>query len=155
MIDNLITFIASYLLWIMFAGALVLWIIDGRKRKEQALHAVFSSIIVWVTSEMIKALFPTSRPFLLNGNGIKTATLHFDSSFPSAHTAVAFALAATIYLHDKKSGRLFVGAAVLVGLGRVLANVHFPTDVLFGAALGWAVSVLLVRLHLFNLVKTK
>lgn len=151
----MITFIASYLLWIMFAAAVALFIIDGRKKKELALHATFSSILSWVVSEMTKALFPTTRPFLLNGEGIKTLTLHFDPSFPSVHTAVVFALATSIYLHDKKIGKYFLIAAFLVAVGRVVANVHYPIDVVFGGILGVVISKLLVRLHVFKLVAKK
>jgi len=151
----MITFIASYLLWIMFAAAAALWIIDGRKKKELSLHALFSSILSWVISEMTKTLFPRSRPFLINGEGIKTLTLHFDPSFPSVHSAVAFALAMSIYLHDKKTGRYFLFAAFLVALGRIMANVHYPVDVVFGSLLGVVVSRLLISLHLFKLVGKK
>ena len=40
-----ITFAASFLIWLMFAGLLVLWIIDGKIKKEEALHALFASLI--------------------------------------------------------------------------------------------------------------
>ena len=155
MTSLLIIFTASFLLWIMFGGVFVLWLFDGKFKKEAALHAIFASILVWVISEMIKQLIPTTRPFLINGDTIRTLTLHLDSSFPSTHTAVAFALASTIYLHDMKKGSLYFILATLVGLGRVFANVHFPLDIFFGAILGIITSYTIGKLHLFGLVKAR
>ena len=102
----IITFAASFLIWLMFAGLVVLWIIDGRMKKEQALHALFASIIAWVLTQMIKGLLPTMRPFQLNGTMPMTLTIPFDGSFPSGHTATAFALAVSVWLHNKKTLRI-------------------------------------------------
>lgn len=149
----LITFMASFLLWIMFAGLILWWLIDGRIKKEQALHALFSALIVWLLVELIKNFIPTLRPYMINGEGIKTITLPVDSSFPSAHTAVAFALAVSIFLHNKKTGLVFIVAALMVAAGRILANVHYPQDILIGGLLGILVSLVVDRKHFFRLVR--
>ncbi len=76
-------------------------------------------------------------------------------SFPSSHTAAAFA-AATSYLvvatreqlpHRGRNAALLFAGAATVGMLRVTAGQHFPTDVLGGAALGAAVGWLIPRLH--------
>lgn len=139
-----IRFIASYLIWFMFLGVFVMFLKEKRLRRK-IIYVLFTAILVWVTSEMIKALIPATRPFLLNGRGIKTMTLHFDHSFPSSHTAVAFALATAIYFFDKKLGKIYIILAFLVGLGRYLANVHFMVDIVVGALLGIGINLLLKK----------
>lgn len=149
----LVVLMASFLIWVLFAGLFFLWAIDGRVKKEQALHALFSSVLAWVLAQMIKEFFPSLRPFELNGGPPLTLTVPFDAAFPSGHSATAFGMAASIWLHDKKLGILFVLGAVLVGAGRVLGNVHFVIDIIGGAVVGISVAYLVERLHLFKLVR--
>lgn len=57
-------------------------------------------------------------------------------SFPSGHTAAAFALAVAMYAVLPAWGPLFVVTALLVGWGRMYLGVHYPIDVLAGACIG-------------------
>ena len=149
----IVTFKASFLIWFMFAGLLFLWFIDGRVKKEQALHAFFASLIAWALTLMIKTLIPTMRPFQIEDSLPMTMTIPLDPSFPSTHTAVAFALAVSVWLHNKKVGIFFIIAAFLVGWGRIASNVHYFGDVLAGAAIGIAIAYIVEKLHLFKLVR--
>lgn len=149
--DTIITFLASFLIWFMYAGLLVLWVIDGKIKREQVAHALLATTVAWLIAEGVKLLIPTMRPFSINGSAIYTFTLPTDGAFPSAHTATAFALAVTIWLHDRKVGWLYLGAALLVGWARVLANVHWPQDILGGIILGIIVAFVVEKVHLFHL----
>jgi membrane-associated phospholipid phosphatase len=67
------------------------------------------------------------------------------TSFPSGHTTTSFALAVFLAWclssrgQDYRSlGTGIIAWALLVGLARIYVGVHFPTDVLAGAALGTA-----------------
>ena len=148
----LVAFMASFLIWIMFAGLLVLWLIDGRIKKEQALHAFLSALIAWVIAEMLKNLIPSVRPFKIYGNTPLTFTIPTDNSFPSSHAAATFAMAASIWLHDRRLGMVFVIGAILTCAGRVLASVHYIFDVLTGAVVGIVSAVFVAKLHLGNLI---
>ncbi|MEO5909058.1 MAG: phosphatase PAP2 family protein [Ginsengibacter sp.] len=70
-----------------------------------------------------------------DANGKKTY-----SAFPSGHTTVAFA-AATVYASEYKDQPLIpiiaYSAASLIGISRITENMHWTTDVLVGAALGF------------------
>src|SRR3972149_4469485 len=103
----LITFLASILIWIIFAGLLVLWLVDGKIKKEQAIHAFLAAAFAWTIAELIKTLIPSIRPFKLNGFTPLTLTVPSDGAFPSSHTAAAFAAAITVFLHNKKLGLIF------------------------------------------------
>ena len=149
----LVTFLASYLIWFMFAGIFMLWAIDGRIKKEQAIHAFFATVLVYVICEMFKNFFPTLRPFQTNGFPPLTLTIPKDGGFPSVHAAVSAAIAVSVWLHNKKIGLGFIVMAILVSLGRILSNVHGIWDVTFGIFLGFMTSFILEKLHFTKLVK--
>jgi len=78
-------------------------------------------------------------------------------SFPSGHTANAFAAALAVFhgVHARHPDSslpwvvLGVGLALstTVGIGRVLGGEHFPSDVVAGAAIGASVGWLVPELH--------
>jgi len=151
-----VTFLASFLIWILFAGVLALWVIDGRIKKEQALHALLAAMLAWTIAQMFKTFFPTLRPYEVDGGSFLTFTrLHSPGSFPSTHAAVAFALAFSVWLHDKKIGLLFLLAAFAVGLGRVLSNVHYPLDIIAGGLMGVLVAIAVDKIHLYGLLSKR
>jgi undecaprenyl-diphosphatase len=63
-------------------------------------------------------------------------------SFPSGHATTAFALATLLALWYPRWAIGFLGLAVGVGFTRVLLGVHFPSDVLAGAALGMGAALI-------------
>jgi membrane-associated phospholipid phosphatase len=65
-------------------------------------------------------------------------------SFPSAHTASAFGFAALMSWACPTGRPAFLLLAALCGLHRICTQAHFPSDVCFGAALGWFVGSLFV-----------
>ncbi|HET9019564.1 MAG TPA: phosphatase PAP2 family protein [Acetobacteraceae bacterium] len=75
-------------------------------------------------------------------DGVDPTQLNHWSSFPSDHAAVQFGLAAAIGLALPRAGWAALAWVVLLNANRVYLGVHFPTDVVGGAALG----VLMVQL---------
>ena len=57
-------------------------------------------------------------------------------SFPSAHATTSFAAAAAYSRALPLASPLFYGAATMFALSRPYLGVHYPSDVLAGAALG-------------------
>jgi undecaprenyl-diphosphatase len=153
--DIVIEFFATFLIWILYAGLVVLWFIDGKIKKEEVIHALMAGLIAWLITLVIKNAFPTLRPFAINGREVDVLFRPNDSAFPSAHTALAFSLAVTIFLHDKVVGWIFLLAALFIGVARVFANVHYPIDILGGALIGTIIAVLVEKLHLFRLLQKR
>lgn len=72
-----------------------------------------------------------------------------DSSFISGHSILAWSSAAVIaaeYPSPWKQAGVYTGAAA-TAITRVLAEKHFPTDVLLGSAAGWMIGHYVVRAH--------
>ncbi len=153
--DILIEFAASFLIYFLFAGVIVLWFVDGKIKKEQVIHAIFAYFVAWLITALIKYLFPTLRPFVVNGGETDVFIRPLDSAFPSGHTAQAFALSVTIFMHDRRVGWWFLASAILIGVARVLANVHYPIDIVGGAFIGTLVAVVVERVHLFSFLKKR
>jgi undecaprenyl-diphosphatase len=59
-----------------------------------------------------------------------------DPSFPSGHTAIAFAAATVLSYYRPKWAPAFFLLAVAIGFSRIYVGVHYPLDVLGGAVLG-------------------
>ena len=63
-------------------------------------------------------------------------------AFPSGHATFFAALAISIFFLNKKVGYIFIFFALLIGLARIMAGVHFPIDILGGFILGSLVAYL-------------
>jgi membrane-associated phospholipid phosphatase len=99
------------------------------------------------------------RPFLYGDKAPIEDRNSVDASmsFISSHTAISFAVSTSTWmtfrrLHPDSSAHwavLAIGdaAAAVVGLARMLAGRHFPTDVLSGAIVGTSVGVLVPAMH--------
>ncbi|MDY6770544.1 MAG: phosphatase PAP2 family protein [Candidatus Nanohaloarchaea archaeon] len=66
-------------------------------------------------------------------------------AFPSGHAALAFAAAAV--LGDRFPGQRawFLGLATLVAVSRLVLGVHYPTDVVAGAGIGYGIGWIVVE----------
>lgn len=87
----------------------------------------------------LKPLVGRMRPYDLMGFEILVERLS-DASFPSGHTSASFAAAAALYHINQRWGIAAILFATLMGFSRLYLGVHFPTDVLAGAVLGWFVA---------------
>ncbi|MGE4337706.1 MAG: phosphatase PAP2 family protein [Pigmentiphaga sp.] len=62
-------------------------------------------------------------------------------SLPSGHTAAAFLVATLVMLHVGWPGALLLPWAMAVGASRVILGVHYPGDIVAGAAVGSLVAL--------------
>ena len=105
-----------------------------------ALQMAITALAGLALYRYLKLRLVRERPHVLHA-GIRAAAPALDRySFPSGHTlhAVAFTLLATE--HFPELGRVLVPFAVLVALSRVILGLHYPSDVLAGAAIGYALA---------------
>lgn len=96
------------------------------------LAAVFSRYII---TEIIRFFYYRPRPYL-TFEDIRSLIDKNSGSFPSGHMAFIFAFAVALYVKDKKWGTILFAAGAVSGVGRIMAGVHFPTDILGGILIG-------------------
>lgn len=65
-------------------------------------------------------------------------------SFPSGHSATSFAAATMLSAAAPRFRVAFYALACLIAFSRLYNGVHYPTDVVAGALLGWAIALLLL-----------
>jgi undecaprenyl-diphosphatase len=132
------------LLWVVTAIAI------GLRRGSGIVGALALAIAVAITafaadsaSFGVKDLVARARPFEAHPQIHPLYVVH-SSSFPAGHAATAFAGATVLaYVVPRAAPLLFLVAA-LIGFSRVYVGVHYPTDVLGGAAIGVAVGAVVV-----------
>ncbi len=101
-------------------------------------------ILVYLVTILIKYFYQTPRPFALleiPPAFVVSSDPYGLASFPSSHTAIFAALAVVVYFSDQKIGKWFFVGALVVGIARIGAGVHWPIDIvggfLIGAGLGF------------------
>lgn len=109
------------------------------KKKKEILLVFFSSFLAYFSSEILKYLFHTVRPFLVLPN-VQALITESSNAFPSGHSAFFSALAFSIFFLHKKAGYIFMSFAFLIGIARIIVGVHFPVDILGGLLLGAVVA---------------
>lgn len=114
---------------------------------EVAWHVIFSVSAAVVFSVVLKELFLVPRPYLTEG-GYPQAGLAYLSSLPSVHAVVSFCLATTVTLHRRPLGVFLFTVAALLSIGRVIANVHYPGDVIVGMLIGVLTGIIFNQIHI-------
>ena len=132
------------LVWVVRFGFLIYplygivsWFVTSRKdrvRNRAALvEALFSVLAASAVSLLIRRIWHRPRPFTQG----KTARItHGDNaSFPSNHTLNAVAAAFSLILSRQSGGKRLLGWALLQGISRVFAGVHYTSDIIGSAVL--------------------
>ena len=98
------------------------------EKREYETNTLYGLIVTGATNIFLKTLINRSRP-----DGHYT---RYNSSFPSAHSTIAFYTATMLFYDNKLYGSIGYIWATSVGISRIYFNRHWPTDVLSGALLG-------------------
>lgn len=114
---------------------------DGRRA-----IAIFLRVMpaLWVTTAILeyplKRYIRRRRPFVSVVRAIVVGRKPGSYSWPSGHTAAAFAGATLLAACLPRQAGVFRGVASAVGFSRVYLGAHYPGDVVSGAVLGTALA---------------
>lgn len=112
--------------------------------RRGAVAAGFSTALALAVGQLIAGAVDRARPFVADPSGVHLFSPHAaDHSFPSDHATASFAIAVAILLRSRRWGALALALAAVLAVGRVAIGVHYPSDVLAGAALGAAAALAL------------
>ena len=122
-----------------------LWVILGilllliPKTRKTGLCVLSSYIIAYFVGDgLLKNLIARPRPCMIDETVELLISRPTSFSCPSVHSMLAFASASSVFWFHKKAGIAALLFAALIGFSRMYFFVHFPTDVLLGAVLGFA-----------------
>ena len=134
-----LTYLGSHFGVIFFI--LLSWILTKQRkvlRHLVLLYAVQSAVIYG-----LKFLIQRQRPFLFLDMASKLSKgpeQILDPSFPSAHAGLSFMMATLLSFWFPRYRIIFYIAAGFIGWTRIYLCVHYPTDVIAGALLGYGLT---------------
>lgn len=133
--------------------AVALALLCTKKYRKAGVAIIVALLVMEVGNNIIlKTIFARPRPFNLDPT--QYAWWHEiykfpelvkrpDSySFPSGHTSSAFAAGVALLWYDRKFGIPLTLFAAVMGFSRIYVEVHYCTDVLFGALAGIVYAIL-------------
>lgn len=144
----------TMLKWISSSGdgylyaliALLVWFFEPEHGKIFVYSALLAYAMELPLYIALKNAFKRQRPFEFPFNTQAHLTPADKFSLPSGHTAAAF-LMATLLAYYFPSLLLIVYVwAIFVGCSRILLGVHYPSDIVAGGLLGWAIAKLSITM---------
>lgn len=131
------------LVWII-TGVIMLFFKRYRKAGLTMLVGLLAGYLVG--NLLVKNLVARPRPFELDPTIELLIKAPTDRSFPSGHTLSSCCGATVLFKYRAEIGKAIGAAAIvlacLIAFSRLYLRVHFPSDVLGGAAMGIAVGIL-------------
>jgi membrane-associated phospholipid phosphatase len=132
-------------LWIVLAALLAL-----AAGKPPVRIALITAATVWTAdllAALLKIAFDRERPYEVIPQADPLLRWDISTAMPSGHASASAAAAVILgYLLGGRWGWAVALLAVAVGFARVYIGVHYPSDVLAGAAVGAAVGLVAVAL---------
>jgi undecaprenyl-diphosphatase len=150
-LEDPVSVLADLVVPVYALATIALWLLArpyGNPRWKLACSsALIASGVALATNQVISHIWVRPRPFtdhpaLTHVLSARTA----DPSFPSDHASAAFAIAFAVLAFSRRAGVLFLAVATLIGLSRIALGMHYPSDVLAGALVGFGAAVLVTTL---------
>lgn len=138
LLDNIMIFCASYLVYIIFLIAAVIMADCAHRRAWKPVIYFFMTLaITFILSQLASMLNFDHRPFM-DYNLTQLVAHASGKSFPSDHTTVTAGIAFGLlfFTRFKKLGWIVLVVAALIGFARVFVGIHYPLDILGGLVTG-------------------
>jgi undecaprenyl-diphosphatase len=144
-VDAIMVGSAKYLP-VLFALVLIaLWLTWKPQNQRGAFLAGASALMALGIGQLVGHALPRPRPYLVHSVKLLISR-SVDTSFPSDHATLGFAVAVMVWQYNRKVGAVLLILAVVLAFCRVYVGVHYPSDVLGGAVLGTVTSLVIAAL---------
>ena len=131
---------------VVFALALIgLWLTWKPINQRAAFLAGLSALVALGIGQLVGMAFPRPRPYLAHTVHLLIAPTA-DTSFPSDHATLGFAVAVLVWRFNRRAGTALLLLVLILAFARIFVGAHYPTDVLGGAVLGSATSLAIAAL---------
>ena len=124
-------------MWLVLALAIAFY----RRSARAFVLVLLADAAAFGLSEAVKGIVGERRPHGYD----PLAPLPHSSSFPSGHATMSFACATVLSALVPRAAPAFVALAAAIAYSRLYLGVHWPGDVVAGAALGIATALLLLE----------
>lgn len=149
LLDKTMVFLTDSIAYIAIFILLALWFRNGKEKRVAvfkqytAIYAVLSTLMGLAINAIIHSVYYHPRPFVTYH--VHQLVPHGpDSSFVSDHSVLVFAIAFTLLLRSDSLKRIVLSWAILIGITRIYIGVHYPLDVVGGAALSFMTSFIVI-----------
>ncbi|WP_175990356.1 undecaprenyl-diphosphatase [Bacillus sp. Marseille-Q1617] len=139
-IDWLMIFLSKKVRYVYIVVLIFMWFRNEEYRKV-GWNAIMSSGMCLFLHTLIKLFYFKPRPFVKRRVGILIPS-KMDSSFPSKHTLLVFAVSTSIYLYDRALGSLMWLLSLLTGFSRIWVGHHYPSDIIGSAFMASMISLI-------------
>jgi undecaprenyl-diphosphatase len=139
-IDSLMIFLSKKIRYVYIFVLIFMWLRNDYYKKV-SYNAVTSSIITLFIHALIKLFYFKARPFEKRRVGILIPS-KTDSSFPSKHALLAFAISTSIFLYDRVLGSIMWVISLLTGFSRIWVGHHYPSDIIGSAFIATMTSII-------------
>ena len=146
LLDKIMVFFTSLgdngIIWII----LLIVLLSGKKTRNKGVVLLITVITVFILTNYLKEEFHRVRPYEYM-NFIPKVKTSGTSSFPSAHSVVAFAVFGVYYFYNLRYKYVIGVIALIIAVSRFYLEVHYLSDVLAGIALALTVSYILFHVN--------
>jgi undecaprenyl-diphosphatase len=140
---DVVVLVAQYGAFLLPLALAIAWFRVDRtvdSRREAILVGSIAAILAFALGLILERTLNLPRPFA--ELGFDPLLPHAaDSSFPSDHTLVGVAFVGPMLWRARRLGVVLVVWALIVGLARVVAGLHYPSDIFASAVLALVLDV--------------
>ena len=141
-LEDPVTLLAGPAVVLYAVATFALWFLDRPFRelkwKLACASALVAAALALAVNQVIAHVWERPRPYSTHGAADHLlAAPSVDPSFPSDHAAAAVAIAFGVLAYSRRVGIAYLIVGTLIGLSRIALGMHYPSDVIAGAVVGW------------------
>lgn len=151
-LEDPVSFLAGPVVTLFAVAVFALWLLArpyaaDLKWKLACASALAAAGLAMLVNRLIADGWDRTRPAAAHPGSVHLLSPpSHDPSFPSDHAAAAFAIAFAVLAFSRRGGYVFLAVATLIGLSRIALGMHYPSDVIAGALVGWLAATAVTRL---------